>query len=148
MAREFSRTERVGDYLQRELALLIQRELRDPRLGMVSITAVEVSRDLSHARVYFTLLGVDSAEEAKPSVDVLNRAAGFLRTALSRDSAMRSVPRLRFHFDTSIGRGRDLEALISRATRADAEQHLRDSDDAEDASLSEEPARSETSEGS
>jgi hypothetical protein len=61
MAKEYSRTERVGDYLQRELALLIQRELRDPRLGMVSITAVEVSRDLSHARVYFTVLGCDSA---------------------------------------------------------------------------------------
>lgn len=132
MAREFSRTERVGDYLQRELSLLIQRELRDPRLGMVSITAVEVSRDLSHARVYFTLLGCDSAEEAKPSTDVLNRAAGFLRTGLSRDSSMRSVPRLRFIFDTSIGRGRDLEALISRATESDAAHHLADVHDAAD----------------
>jgi ribosome-binding factor A len=87
---------------------------------MVSITAVEVSRDLSHARVYFTLLGCDSETEAKPSTDVLNRAAGFLRTGLSRDSSMRSVPSLRFIFDTSVGRGRDLEALIDRATASDA----------------------------
>ena len=129
MAREFSRRERVGDYLQRELAVLIQRELRDPRLGMVSITAVDVSRDLAHARVYFTLLGCDTPEEAKPSADVLNRAAGFLRSGLARDAAMRTVPRLRFQFDSSVGRGRDLEALISAAKEADARH---DHDDLED----------------
>ncbi|MFK7828541.1 MAG: 30S ribosome-binding factor RbfA [Congregibacter sp.] len=120
MAREFSRKERVGDYLQRELALTIQRELRDPRLGMVSITAVEVSRDLSHARVFVTLLGCDSEEDAKPSMSVLNKAAGFLRSALAKHASMRSVPRLRFMFDSSIGRGRDLEALIQKAAHADA----------------------------
>jgi ribosome-binding factor A len=124
MAKEYSRTERVGDYLQRELALIIQRELRDPRLGMVSITAAEVSRDLSHARIYYTLLGSDTPEDAKPTTDVLNKAAGFLRSALARDASMRSVPRLRFIFDTSVGRGRDLEALISRATEADALHHV------------------------
>lgn len=126
MAREYSRRERVADYLQRELAVLIQRELRDPRLGMVSITAVEVSRDIAHARVYFTLLDCDSAGEAKPSADVLNGAAGFLRSALAKDASMRSVPRLRFIFDSSIGRGRDLEALIRRAKEADALHHQAD----------------------
>lgn len=120
MAREFSRKERVGDYLQRELSVLIQRELRDPRLGMVSITAVEVTRDLAHARVYVTLLDCDSEEQAKPSLEVLGRAAGFLRSALARDASMRSVPRLRFMFDSSIGRGRHLEALITQATQTDA----------------------------
>ena len=120
MAREYSRRERVADYLQRELAVLIQRELRDPRLGMVSITGVEVSRDIAHARVFFTLLGCDSEEEAKPSADVLNGAAGFLRSALARDTPMRGVPRLRFFFDASVGRGRDLEALIERARASDA----------------------------
>ncbi len=120
MAREFSRQERVGDYLQRELAILIQRELRDPRLGMVSITAVRVSRDMAHAQVFVTLLEGDSEEDAKPSVDVLNGAAGFLRSALAKDASMRTVPRLRFRFDTSVGRGRDLEALIARAKEADA----------------------------
>jgi ribosome-binding factor A len=126
MAKEFSRTERVGDYLRRELAVIIQRELRDPRLGMVSITAADVSRDLSHAKIYFTLLGSDTQEDAKPTTDVLNKAAGFLRSALARDASMRSVPRLRFIFDTSVGRGRDLEALISRATEADAQHHAHD----------------------
>lgn len=123
MAKEFSRTERVGDYLRRELALIIQREVRDPRLGMVSITAVDVSRDISHARVHFTLLGSDTAEEAKPCTDVLNKASGFLRSALARDASMRSVPKLRFVFDSSVGRGRDLEALISRARSADERRY-------------------------
>ena len=120
MAREFSRQERLGDYLRRELAGLIQRELRDPRLGMVSITAVRVSRDMAHAQVFVTLLEGDSQERATPGVDVLNGAAGFLRSALARDATMRTVPRLRFRFDNSVGRARDLEALIVRAKAADA----------------------------
>lgn len=120
MAREFSRQERLGDYLRRELAGLIQRELRDPRLGMVSITAVRVSRDMAHAQVFVTLLEGDSQEQATPGVDVLNGAAGFLRSALARDATMRTVPRLRFRFDNSVGRARDLEALIVRAKAADA----------------------------
>ena len=123
MAREFSRQERVADYLQRELSTLIQRELRDPRLGMVSVTAVEVSRDLAHAKVFFTRLGTDSAEEAKPAAAVLDGAAGYLRSLLARDAQMRTVPRLRFLFDASVGRGRDMEALIDRAKAADAAQH-------------------------
>ena len=120
MAREFSRQERLGDYLRRELAGLIQRELRDPRLGMVSITAVRVSRDMAHAQVFVTLLEGDSQERATPGVDVLNGAAGFLRSALARDATMRTVPKLRFRFDNSVGRARDLEALIVRAKAADA----------------------------
>lgn len=137
MAREFKRTDRVGDYLLRELAILIQRGLRDPRLGMVSLTAVEVSRDISHARVYFTLLGSNTVEEAKPTTDVLNKAAGFLRTALAKEASMRSVPRLRFVFDSSVGRGRDLEALISRATDADARRHVDPDSDASNGSAQE-----------
>ena len=125
MAKEYARTQRVADYLQRELAALIQHELRDPRVGMVSITGVEVSRDLGHARVYYTLMGADSAEEASESTEALNRAAGFLRSELSRDSTMRMVPQLKFYFDSSVGRGRNLEDLIRRAADADRELGLR-----------------------
>lgn len=128
MAKEYSRTQRVADYLQRELATLIQQELRDPRIGMVSITSVDVSRDLGHARVYFTVLGSDSSEEAADSIEALNKAAGFLRSQLSRDATMRSVPQLRFYFDTSVGQGRHLEDLIKRAADADRELGLRDTD--------------------
>lgn len=128
MGREYARTQRVADHLQRELANVIQREVRDPRLGMVSITGVEVSRDLGHAKVFYTVLGVDSSDEATESTVVLNNAAGFLRSELARDSAMRSVPQLRFHFDSSVGRGRRMEDLIQRAARADRELGLRDDD--------------------
>ncbi len=121
MAREFTRSQRVADYLQRELAALIQRELRDPRVGMVSVTGVDVSRDIGYAKIHFTVLGSDSADEAKESTEVLNKAAGYLRTQLSRDSNMRSVPQLRFYFDGSVGRGRYMEDLIGRATLADKE---------------------------
>lgn len=150
MAREFSRTERVADHLQRELALLIQHELRDPRLGMVSVTAVTVSRDLSHARAYVTILDCDTAEEAKPGIDVLNGAAGFLRRELARDTAMRSVPKLNFVFDSSIGRGRNMEALISAATSADARQRAAAGTDAESATeiQTESPVESEAERGS
>ncbi|PIE39392.1 MAG: ribosome-binding factor A [Gammaproteobacteria bacterium] len=119
MAREFSRTQRVAEYLQRDLASIIQREIRDPRVGMVSITSVDVSRDLAYAKVFFTMLGVDNAEQAKEPAEALNHAAGYLRSTLSRSSTMRSVPRLRFYFDASVGRGRDMEALIQRAIKAD-----------------------------
>jgi ribosome-binding factor A len=131
MAKEYSRTQRVADYLQRELAELIQHEVRDPRIGMVSITGVEVSRDLGHARVYYTALECDSSEEAAESTEALNRAAGFLRSELSRDSRMRSVPQLRFYFDSSVGRGRELEALIRRAAESDRELGLREDDSGE-----------------
>lgn len=130
MAKEYARTERVADHLQRELAGVIQREMRDPRVGMVSITGVDVSRDLAHARVYYTKIGADSSDEATESTEVLNRAAGFLRSQLSRSSSMRSVPQLRFFYDASVGRGRDLEALIQRAADADRELGLRDDDGA------------------
>ena len=131
MAKEYARTQRVADYLQRELAALIQHEVRDPRVGMVSITGVDVSRDLGHAKVYFTAMGSDSQEDASESTDALNKAAGFLRSQLSKASSMRSVPQLRFYFDSSVGRGRDLEDLIRRAADADREIGLRD-DEAED----------------
>lgn len=132
MAKEYARTQRVADYLQRELAVLIQHEVRDPRVGMVSVTGVDVSRDLSHAKVYYTVMGIDSVEDARESTEALNKAAGFLRRLLSRDSSMRSVPQLRFCFDASIGHGRDLEDLIRRAAVADRELGLRDDDSAED----------------
>jgi ribosome-binding factor A len=132
MAKEYARTQRVADYLQRELAALIQHEVRDPRVGMVSITGVDVSRDLGHAKVYYTMMGSDSSEDASESTEVLNKAAGFLRSQLSRGSKMRSVPQLRFYFDSSVGRGRDLEDLIRRAADADRELGLRDDDGAGD----------------
>jgi ribosome-binding factor A len=122
MAREYKRTDRVADHLKRELASLLQFEVRDPRIGMVSITDVEVSRDLGHARVYCTVLGKNDPEEAQESILALNKAAGFMRSQLSRDSSMRMVPQLRFYFDASVGRGVQLEELIERAVASDSDR--------------------------
>ena len=89
MAGEFSRGRRISDFVQRELATLIQRELRDPRLGMVTVSGVKVSSDLSWADVYVTVLGQDDMEL---SLDILTGAAGFLRSELSLMLTTRSTP--------------------------------------------------------
>ena len=119
MVKDYSRTERVGDHLQQEVARLVQLELRDPRLKLVSITGVDVSRDLAHAKVFFTQLGVDDKAEGDKSAEVLNRAAGFIRSEIARGSTMRTVPKLHFRFDESVGRGRDMEALLKSVKSAD-----------------------------
>lgn len=125
MANEYARTQRVADYLQRELAALIQHSVRDPRIGMVSITGVDVSRDLGYAKVHFTSMDLESVEDAKETTEALNKASGFLRSQLSRDSSMRRLPQLRFYFDASVGRGRSMEDLIRKATDADRDMGLR-----------------------
>lgn len=131
MAKEYSRTQRVGDFLKQELATLIQFEIRDPRVGMVSITDVEVSRDMSYARVYMTVLGKETQEEAEESVEVLNKAAGFLRTQLARINNARTTPKLRFYFDSSVGRGQYLSNLIEKAVAEDQSSTLDDDQSAE-----------------
>lgn len=117
MPREFPRTRRVGEQMQRELAALIRDDIRDPRLGMASISAVEVSRDLSHAKVYVSVLGND--EKATASVDVLNNAAGFLRHKLGKLLHIRTIPVLRFHLDRSLQEGARMGALINEAIASD-----------------------------
>lgn len=122
MAREFSRTHRVADFLKRELAGLIQFELGDPRIGMVSITDVEVSRDLSSARVFVTVLGKDSEAEAAEALAALNHAAGHLRTRIAKVLQARTTPRLRFVFDGSVVRGARMSELIEQAVAADRQR--------------------------
>ncbi|QRY79590.1 30S ribosome-binding factor RbfA [Pseudomonas sp. PDNC002] len=120
MAKEYSRTQRIGDQMQRELALLIQREIKDPRLGLVTITGVDVARDLSHAKVYVTVMGQDdNAEVVKQNTSILNDAAGYLRMHLGKAMKLRTVPQLHFSYDASIRRGAELSALIERAVAED-----------------------------
>lgn len=119
MAKDYSRTQRIGDQMQRELAMLIQREIKDPRLGLVTITAVDVSRDLSHAKVYITVMGRDSAEDIEASLDILNDAGGFLRSLLGKSMKVRTVPQLHFLYDASIRRGAEISALIEKAINED-----------------------------
>ncbi|MFN3579579.1 MAG: 30S ribosome-binding factor RbfA [Pseudomonas sp.] len=119
MANENSRTHRVADQMQRELAILVQREIRDPRVGMITVTAVEVSRDLAHAKVFITLMDKDSDEDIAQNLSILKGVAGFLRMQLGKVMKLRSVPQLHFHYDESVRRGVHLSSLIERAVAED-----------------------------
>lgn len=126
MARDFKRTDRIADQIQRDLASLIQREIKDPRLGMVTINHIKVAKDLGYADVYITVFplgGKDEAEALKETLKVLKNAAGFLRTELSRGIKLRVMPELRFHYDESVERGRHLTSLIERARRLEDEEN-------------------------
>jgi ribosome-binding factor A len=95
------RTERVGSFIRQELAMMILRELNDPRLtGMPSITRVKVSEDLSVAEVYVTIMGTDGQQRA--GLNALRHAAGLMRTRLTKVMAVRQVPYLKFHFDEDL----------------------------------------------
>ena len=115
-----SRPERVADFIRDELASIIQREVRDPRVGvMVSVSDVEVSRDLAFADVYVSSFDANDDAARQALVDVLSGASGFLRTTLAKRHKMRTTPKLRFHYDTSLTRGPQLESLIQQAVAAD-----------------------------
>jgi ribosome-binding factor A len=117
MKRPSQRAARVADQIQRELAELITNEVKDPRVGRITITHVDVSADMSHATVHFShLAGKEHAQEA---VAALARTAGFLRTALSHRLDLYSVPQLRFAYDDSIESGIRLAQLIDDAVAAD-----------------------------
>lgn len=109
MKRSSGRPQRLGDLIQRELSDLVHRELRDPGVGMVTITAVDVSPDFSHAKVLYTALDRAQAEQAGAG---LRRAAGFLRSQLARRIKLYTTPELRFEYDESVERGDRLSRLI------------------------------------
>jgi ribosome-binding factor A len=107
--RSQGRPQKLGDLIQRELSELLQRELRDPRVGMITITAVDVSPDFSHARVLYTTLDPAHIEEAARG---LKRASGFLRSQLAKRIKLYTTPELRFEYDESVERGDRLSRLI------------------------------------
>ena len=120
MPAEFSRTQRLGEQIKRDLALLIQRELKDPRIGMVTVNFVDLSKDLSYADVNVTALVTDDSDEKIiESLTILNEASTFLRTELGRALKVRKVPHLRFHYDDSLKRGARINALIHQALQSD-----------------------------
>jgi ribosome-binding factor A len=108
------RPQRLGDLIQREVSDLIRLEVRDPRVGMITITSVDVSPDLSHAKLFFTLLEKDKLED---TLHGLKRSAGFLRSQLARRIKMYTTPELRFEYDESVERGDRLSRLIDSAVK-------------------------------
>jgi len=116
MPREFSRSERMAEQLRRELAEIVRDEIDDPRLGFVSFTEVRMSRDLSHAVIYCSVL---NSEDQVESIEVLNRAVGFIRKEIARRIRARIVPTLKFVIDDSVTRGVTMDELISEAIKSD-----------------------------
>lgn len=115
MPKDFARTDRVAEQIQRELAELIRLEVKDPRVRMVTLTAVEVTADYSHAKVYYTTLnGADNKVQQG-----LERASGFLRSQLAHAMKLRVIPQLHFVYDTSVERGARLSQLIDQAVASD-----------------------------
>lgn len=118
MPNDYPRSHRVADFIQRELSGLIRSELKDPRISpMLTIASVEVSRDLSVAKVYFSLFDPD---ERKETQDALAHASGFLRRQLAKQMNTRSVPQLRFHYDDSAEKGAYMSALIADAVASNS----------------------------
>jgi ribosome-binding factor A len=124
MAKDPSRLGRIADQIQRDLSELIRNELKDPRVGMITLTGVEVSNDYRHAKVFFTTLG--GADIVAQTQQGLQRASGFLRSRLAGGLKLRIVPELRFVYDESVERGVRLsnlidEAVVSRPSRKPGE---------------------------
>lgn len=128
MPKDYSRTRRVGEQLQREIAQLIQQEIKDPRIGLVTISGVKLSRDMSHATIYFTVL--DEAHPVEETLKVLEGAAGFLRRELAKRMSLRIMPHLHFKYDESISYGNELSALINKAINMEnPDNRMADADD-------------------
>ena len=116
-SKSIGRATRIGDQIQKDLADLIRQEVKDPRVGMVTITGVDVASDYSHAKVFFTTLAAKQTVEE--CVAGLNHAAGFLRGELFHRLALRVIPQLHFIYDESIERGVRLSTLIDQAVAKD-----------------------------
>ncbi|MBI4195680.1 MAG: 30S ribosome-binding factor RbfA [Betaproteobacteria bacterium] len=120
MPKDYPRSRRIAEQIQRELSGIIRLELKDPRVGMITLTDVEVTQDYAHAKVFFTLLG--NAEKIEETREALQHAAGFLRSELARRIKLRTVPQLQFKHDVSVERGMRLSQLIDAAVATDTDR--------------------------
>lgn len=118
MAREYARTDRVGQQIQKEIAVILMREIKDPRLSMTTVSAVEVTRDLAYAKVFVTFFN-DDEEQIKASLEVLAEAEGYIRSLLGKRLRARIMPHLRFVYDKSMAEGVRMSALVDQAVASD-----------------------------
>ena len=115
-----SRDLRVADFVRDEVSRILQRDMRDPRVGsFVSVNDVRVSKDLSYAEIYVSSLQANDTKAQQELIEVLNRAAGLFRTQLAKRHTMRTTPKPRFHYDELVERGPQLEKLIGQAVSQD-----------------------------
>ncbi len=129
MPYDYSRTDRIGEQIKRELSMLIRNEIKDPRVSMVSILDVEITKDLSKAKVYFDALNQDEHEACEKG---LNNAAGFLRRELGHAIKLRNTPSLTFIYDDTEQKANDLSILIDKAVSSDKKSSDKKSSDNKD----------------
>nr|WED67971.1 30S ribosome-binding factor RbfA [Pectobacterium colocasium] len=122
MAKEFSRTQRVAQEMQKEIAIIIQREVKDPRIGMATVSGVEVSRDLAYAKVFVTFLNDNEPEQVQTAIKALQDASGFIRTLVGKAMRLRVVPALTFAYDNSLVEGMRMSNLVTNVVRNDTER--------------------------
>ncbi|OUR62442.1 ribosome-binding factor A [Colwellia sp. 39_35_sub15_T18] len=118
MAREYARTDRVGQQIQKEIAVILMREIKDPRLSMTTVSAVEVTRDLAYAKVFVTFFN-DKPEDIEASLSVLAEAEGYIRSLLGKRLRARIMPHLRFVYDSSMSEGVRMSSLVDQAVASD-----------------------------
>ncbi len=119
MAKEYSRTQRVSQEMQKEIAIILQREIKDPRIGMATVSAVEVSRDLAYAKVFVTFLNDNEPQQIKIGITALQDASGFIRSLLGKAMRLRVVPELTFAYDNSLVEGMRMSNLVSQVVQHD-----------------------------
>lgn len=124
MSKEFSRVDRLSQHMKKEMAVILQREIKDPRLHtMITVSDVEVSRDLSHAKVFVTFLGL-ADDKVEENLKILNDAAGFVRSLIGKRIQTRIVPHIRFAFDESLNEGIRMANLVSSARAEDERRRV------------------------
>ncbi|MFZ7234397.1 30S ribosome-binding factor RbfA [Avibacterium avium] len=128
MAREFKRSDRVAQELQKEIAVILQREVKDPRIGMVTVSDVEVSRDLAYAKVFVTFLFDQDDSVIESGMKGLEKASPYIRSLLAKAMRLRIVPELRFVYDKSLVEGMRMSNLVSEAIRDDEKRYQGDAE--------------------
>ena len=122
MNKEYARFDRLAQQMQQEMALILQRDIKDPRLHtMITVSDVNVSKDLSHAKIYVTFLGLD-ADKVALNLQILNDASGFIRSLIAKRIQARIVPTVRFYFDKSLDEGIRMANLVETVRRSDEQK--------------------------
>ncbi|MDH2926783.1 30S ribosome-binding factor RbfA [Lonepinella koalarum] len=129
MNKDFKRSDRVAQELQKEVAIILQREVKDPRIGMVTVSDVEVSRDLAYAKVFVTFLFDHDEVAIEQGMKALEKASPYIRSLLGKAMRLRIVPELRFEYDRSLVEGMRMSNLVTDVIRQDQARHVEDKED-------------------
>ncbi|MDK9431428.1 30S ribosome-binding factor RbfA [Gallibacterium anatis] len=123
MAREFSRAQRVAQEIKKEIAVILQREVKDPRIGMVTVSDVEVSKDLAYAKIFVTFLFDEDEQQIEQGMEGLHNASPYIRSLLGKAMRLRIVPELRFVYDNSLVEGMRMSNLVTKVINQDKAKH-------------------------